>query len=391
MDEKKLEDFAFKLADALNTCRLRLQWLNSDSRRLFGVIIEKGVCLVLDCKEKDTIQFNQYRNCVLKLLREQISKIASFNIIRCCGICTGIESFKENAVVVSAKSINDAIDWLNDWNRKLARPTTDSSTCEAVMKAFQDESIESIYLICEGLSANGTREILYDKLIKESMQKKMKLNVISYNCADSETIEYLKRLAQDSYGPGRFHAYCLLKQIDDFAPGPIDPDPTKNRVIVNKRSFGGAPPGAGVKTDLLLIFEEIQTAKETLDNLNELITSMKKINGQKLLSGKSNKMERQQQAAIKPKQIDDEYLTSKEWLLKYGLAARKLDLFDALNTVGFRHCDGVVDLKKEPLTGKVFFVGEGKRYYQGDAVIHLLKIFNLKIKIYLCYSCLVRN
>lgn len=281
-------------------------------------------------------------------------------------------------MVVSAKSINDAIDWLNDWNRKIVRPSTDSSTCEAVMKAFQDDSIEAIYLICEGVSANGTREILYDKLVKESHQKKIKLNVISYNCNDAETIEYLKRLAQDSYGPGRFHAYCLLKQIDDYAPGPVDLDPTKNRVIVNKRGFGGAPPGAGVKTDLLLVFEEIQTAKETLDNLNELISTMKKINSQKLLS-KNTKLERnqQQQTQAKPRQVDDEYLTSKEWLMKYGLSARKLDLFDALNTVGFRHCDGVIDLKKEPLTGRVFFVGEGKRYYQGDAVYILnLLVFN---------------
>ncbi len=351
--------------------------MNSDSRRLFGVIVEKGICLVLDCKDKDNIQFNQYRNCVLKLLREQISKIASFNIVRCCGNASGgIETFKDQAVVVSAKSINDAIDWLNDWNRKIVRPVTDSTTCEAVMKAFSDQSIEAIYLICEGISANGTREILYDKLVKESFDKKIKLNVISYNCNEPETIEYLKRLSQDSYGPGRFHAYCLLKQIDDFAPGPIDANPTVNRVIVNKRSFGGAPPGSGVKTDLLLIFEEIQNAKETLDNLNELLESMKRINSQKLLSGKSNKHQQQQQQQLdnknnqlaRARQTDDEYLTSKEWLIKYGLVARKLDLFDALNTVGFRHCDGVVDLKKEPITGKVFFVGEGKRYYQGDAV-----------------------
>jgi hypothetical protein len=237
------------------------------------------------------------------------------------------------------------------------------------MKAFQDQSIEAVYLVCEGVSANGTREILYDKLVKESNEKRIKLNIISYNCNDYETIEYLKRLAQDSYGPGRFHAYCLLKQIDDFAPGPIDPDPTKSRIIVNKRSFGGAPPGAGVKTDLLLIFEEIQTAKETLDNLNELIQSMKKINSQKLTLNSSRQQSAPHvQSSRSAKQSDDEYLTSKEWLMKYGLSAKKLDLFDALNTVGFRHCDGVVDLKKEPITGKVFFVGEGKRYYQGDAV-----------------------
>ena len=62
--------------------RARLQWLNSDSRRIFGVIIEQGVCLVLDCKQQCLVRFGQFRNCILKLLKEQIHKISSFNIIR---------------------------------------------------------------------------------------------------------------------------------------------------------------------------------------------------------------------------------------------------------------------------------------------------------------------
>ena len=62
--------------------KLRLKWLNSDSRRLFGVITEQSICLVVDCKTKDSVKFSQYRNCLIKLLKEQIAKISSFNIIR---------------------------------------------------------------------------------------------------------------------------------------------------------------------------------------------------------------------------------------------------------------------------------------------------------------------
>ena len=52
---------------------------------------------------------------------------------------------------------------------------------------------------------------------------------------------------------------------------------------------------------------------------------MKRINSQKLLSGKSNKQQQQQQQLdnknnqlARARQTDDEYLTSKEWLIKYN-------------------------------------------------------------------------
>jgi hypothetical protein len=215
------------------------------------------------------------------------------------------------------------------------------------------------------MSSNGVREVLYDKLIKESNEKKIRLNVVSYDCTDMDTIGYLRRLATNSYGVGRFHGYCFLRQYDDYIPGPIDRTPTKNKVFVNKRTFGGAPPGAGVKSDLMQVFEEIQHAKEALENLKLLSDTMSqtKTSSKKVVASDLNK-----DLNKKTKQRDEEYCTSKEWLQKHGLSVKKLDLFDVLNQVSFRHCDGVVELKKEPVTGRMFYVGEGVRYYQGDAV-----------------------
>lgn len=218
-------------------------------------------------------------------------------------------------------------------------------------------------MISEGLSSNSVREVLYDKLIKESNDKRIRLNVVSYDCTDTSTNEYLRRLAENSFGRGRYHGYCLLRHYDDYIPGPIDSNPTNSKVYMNKRSFGGAPPGSGVKNDLMLIFEEIQLAVDTLENLRALIDSMNKAN-----EGKKNLPQEIKVETRAGKQKDEEYLTSREWLLKHGLTSRKLDLFDILSQVSFRHCDGVVDIKKEPVTGRLFFVGDGVRYYQGDSV-----------------------
>lgn len=113
------------------------------------------------------------------------------------------------------------------------------------------------------------------------------------------------------------------------------------------------------------VFEEIQHAKEALDNLKLLSDTMSQTNtsSKKVVASDLNK-----DLNKKTKQRDEEYCTSKEWLQKHGLSVKKLDLFDVLNQVSFRHCDGVVELKKEPVTGRMFYVGEGVRYYQGDAV-----------------------
>lgn len=46
--------------------------------------------------------------------------------------------------------------------------------------------------------------------------------------------------------------------------------------------------------------------------------------------------------------INEQYMSSRHWLDKYGLAARKLELFDVLSCVAFHHRDGVVDMQKHP-------------------------------------------
>ncbi len=82
MSDEKLTEYVNQLEEAIKMYRLRLKWLNSDSRRIFGIITETSVCLVLDTKQREPVRFGQFKNCLIKLLKEQIHKITSFNIIR---------------------------------------------------------------------------------------------------------------------------------------------------------------------------------------------------------------------------------------------------------------------------------------------------------------------
>ena len=135
----------------------RLRWLNSGSRRLFGVIQENNVCLVLDCKQLNLNQFSQFTHSVLNLICEQISRLHTFNIIR-CGCDQSFESFKSCLINVTPDTISEALEWLNSSccchsDKVIDCPQcirngkySDTSTCEGVLKAFEDANV-SVYLI----------------------------------------------------------------------------------------------------------------------------------------------------------------------------------------------------------------------------------------------------
>ena len=44
----------------------------------------------------------------------------------------------------------------------------------------------------------------------------------------------------------------------------------------------------------------------------------------------------------------EQYMSSREWLERHGLEARKLTAYQELSNCSFRHVDGVVDLKGKP-------------------------------------------
>jgi cytidylate kinase len=45
---------------------------------------------------------------------------------------------------------------------------------------------------------------------------------------------------------------------------------------------------------------------------------------------------------------DEQYMSSKQWLQIYGIEARKLNLYDILSGVAFKHQDGVVEIMEKP-------------------------------------------
>ena len=158
VEASRLADFELRLADAISLYQTRLRWLNSDSRRLFGVLQERRVCLVLDCKPKSGHhQLRQFTGSVRNLLCEQVLRLATFNLVLV--VCEqSYEIFRPRAVPVSVESIEAAVDWLDnvchchltrdeDCDRcSGSRKFSETSTCEGTLRALQDDSVIMLHV-----------------------------------------------------------------------------------------------------------------------------------------------------------------------------------------------------------------------------------------------------
>ena len=78
----KLKQIESRLTQAIHLYKRRLEWLTTESRRILGVVEERAVSIVLDIKNMSPQQFDQYRAAVERVLREQVSQLAKFNLIR---------------------------------------------------------------------------------------------------------------------------------------------------------------------------------------------------------------------------------------------------------------------------------------------------------------------
>lgn len=62
--------------------------------------------------------------------------------------------------------------------------------------------------------------------------------------------------------------------MDSFEGLPVDPNTNKANIMLKKKTFGGIPPGAGVREDIILLFQEMEEARNNLIQIQKLIGTM---------------------------------------------------------------------------------------------------------------------
>ncbi|XP_067145805.1 von Willebrand factor A domain-containing protein 3B [Apteryx mantelli] len=317
------------LMRAIELYKQRVEWLTSESRQIFGVIQEQCIVIVLDFGTASPTEFDLCCDALSMVLMEQVTQIAKFNLIRAA---QDLMKWQQKCAPVSEHTVKSAVKWL--WKLDRMTAASHTSSAEALLEAMSDETVEAVYFFAVGDVPGDTKQLLLQKIYDGPCP----VNTVSFNAREDGTVFFLKELSQ--LASGRFHAFAERIDYTDATGPALKCEEDGNSLIAqNSRKVKGRMTlVAGVREDVFLIWKELEEARSTLTQV------------QKILSESDQPAS---QDATKPdhplqEHKSDEYLTSEEWLQKYGLKARKLTLYDALADSTFRHVDGIVDIKSKP-------------------------------------------
>ncbi|XP_075035807.1 von Willebrand factor A domain-containing protein 3A isoform X2 [Mixophyes fleayi] len=191
---RELEEYIEQLEKVLRRYIQRLQWLLSGSRRLFGTILEKKVCILIDASSSMAPFLAELQKGLTSLLWEQLrARNICFNMI---SFAENIEPWQECLVEATDEACQDAVEWLSR-----LQPRGNTCIFHALEKAFAYPDVQGLYLLTDGKPDTSYNLLLAEHLLKSH---NVKVHTISFNTSERTGNEFLKMLA--SLSGGRYHS-----------------------------------------------------------------------------------------------------------------------------------------------------------------------------------------
>ncbi|XP_048855369.1 von Willebrand factor A domain-containing protein 3B-like [Brienomyrus brachyistius] len=313
---EQLEELCERLDQKARLFQHRLAWLTSGSRQIFGVIQERSAALVLDFGTASGGQFRLGQSSVCMVIKEQVSQIAWFNLIRPGPVA---ELWRGIAECTSPTNIDAAAAWV--WGLGPAK-SSPSYTADALLAAIGDPKLEAVYLFAVGDGKVDTARLLRTRRMKNAQA----IHCVSFNAKRKETIKGLKELSHRT--AGRFHAFAEMSLFEDVSHDSGEGDHGIASRQMSVMPIGGLPPGEAVREDVFLVWREMQDALTTRAEIQELLQEL-------------NATVTPQDPGGLATAVSEDCLSSKSWLSYNGLKVQNLSLYDALADCAFRHADGV--------------------------------------------------
>uniref|UniRef100_A0A8C6I838 von Willebrand factor A domain containing 3A n=1 Tax=Mus spicilegus TaxID=10103 RepID=A0A8C6I838_MUSSI len=173
----------------------RLHWLLSGSRRLFGTILERNVCILLDTSGSMGPHLQWIKTELVLLIWEQLRKhCARFNLL---SFAEDLQLWQDTLVESTEAACHKAMQWVAHLQ---AQGST--SVLAALTKAFSFQDVQGLYLLTDGKPDTSCSLILNTV---QSFQKErgVKVHTISLTSTDRTATEFLRELA--SLSGGRYH------------------------------------------------------------------------------------------------------------------------------------------------------------------------------------------
>ncbi|KAM4047349.1 von Willebrand factor A domain-containing protein 3B isoform 2-T2 [Anomaloglossus baeobatrachus] len=318
----KREDIVQKIesvTDIIELYNRRLNWLNSSSRSVFGVVQEQSVVIILDLSAPSKVQHSLCQEAICLVIREQIRHISKFNLI---WVSQEPVKWHEKAMRVTQRSVEEAMEWI--WHLQPSPVANVNSAAEAVSEALDNQGVEAMYYF----SVGDAPVAKIQKLKKTIENSPCPLHVVCYNPHKVEIVTLMSGLSRQT--SGRFHVYLEKSKEEGMKTNQSNGYPDMPEASEHL-------PELDLRKDELLIRSELSEAQETLNQLQHIWKTF--YNSEEVVEKDNGRM---------VEETSEDCVSSKEWLEEFGLKPQKLQFYDALADCAFRHSDGVVDIKTKP-------------------------------------------
>lgn len=348
-----LSKFAFeqqkiKVTSLLDLYKTRLAWLKRGSRELFGTIVEDQVIFLVDVSSSMENHLDIVKDRFEALFREQLKYKSKFNVIRFGSKAT---SWRDRLTEVTPQTVHQALQWMHSL---VAGGSTNVGN--ALQLALADRDVQAIYLLTDGRPDQPSETIL------SQMQRipSIPIHTIAFNCNDSEANCFLTKLA--ALTGGRYHYYSdeTRPQIEDTLKYESE--------------------------DCQLLREEIEQAEHDLRQIEELRSECAVLETKAVHMPKKMPKEKARLGGTSPSGLeshskssvgkhstaeDNGYsspilkkhlssrklphltLSSKKWLKKHGLVAKRLTILHALEPALIPHKPSHVPILNKDVLARV--------------------------------------
>jgi len=294
VDVPTLHEYQVCLGTEVNRYEKRIDWLSSESRKIWGNICENSVVIILDTSITNTQYIVHLQHSVRLCLQEQISNKKAFNII---AYGSHPKMWRSRMVEPTSKNLQSAWKWVLELKADGSRNFLSAFKCAVENDLENMGNVEGVYLLTSGVQ--DQQQVFLSSFVEEtSMKMGVKLNTILFNIDDrnidenhqpgryatvTECCDYLRDIAHASNG--RFHwfdqtgilesddIYLLTKEIEkaveyskmcsDLVQKVIDKDNERRMVKENQLMLENGEYTKKMKTEIVRSLVDISEPKHT--------------------------------------------------------------------------------------------------------------------------------
>ncbi|XP_065886335.1 von Willebrand factor A domain-containing protein 3B-like isoform X2 [Dysidea avara] len=311
VNKHELDKKERQLLTAIAKLKARIDWVTSGSRETCGTVTEASVVLLFHAPSCPPAHLPLLLAVAKGLVEEQFSNITSFNIVRCQ---TDIDVFSDAGMVDSTTVfIQSAVKFLSVISQTPSSKLGPALST-SLQHALQLAGSQAVYLFA---SSEAVVENLHEfKHILQSSPIPVHFICLCGASQRNNVINTLKELSSASHGRYRI----VSTEKSTISQG----------IHLEDHNL--------MQKDVVLLEEELDSAKDTLAEVQALLLEMK---------SKKNSLVTTKRSSSARKSSGNG-LTSEQWIKIHGLTSKKLLFTDLLTSLAFRHCEAEIDLPTSP-------------------------------------------